>query len=158
TLDPSEMRASQYIDCSNAFGKTVWTQVGPEMRVKFVHRGRSRFPPNTHGFLYLHYDPLLPPLAFQVRFRLTPSHDPALFAEGKDLMRDPDGLQWNIKSMQIATTPGYAGLKKLLLSTGPKEISQALSNLPPSHLDLHWAQTKVLFYLEQPFAMDMSKL
>ncbi|RDB31069.1 hypothetical protein Hypma_000032, partial [Hypsizygus marmoreus] len=51
-----------------------------------VHGIGSRFPENSHGFLYYHHDPRLPLTSGAVRFRLTPDAHVSSFSAGMDLM------------------------------------------------------------------------
>ena len=67
--------------------------------VVFYH-ANAEFPAGTRGFLHLHKPLDLPLLASSIRFRCTPSNDPASFDQGEDL-RDPSGWPWDINMSSI---------------------------------------------------------
>ena len=77
----------------------------------------ARFPPNTAGFLYYHRPPFCPPLAGEIRFRITSSSDPASFAVGSDLFT-PLGLPWKIPLLYMTISKLYATLRALLIQDG----------------------------------------
>lgn len=60
----------------------------------------KRFPAGATGFLYHHSHPRLP-AANEVRFRITPSTDPANWALGKDLLHT-DGTPWSFPTIFLA--------------------------------------------------------
>jgi hypothetical protein len=73
------------------------------------------FPAATTGFLYYHQNSV--PASGEVRFRITPSDDPAAFASGTDLLM-PHSIPWGIPLVGIAkrtSPPSHVGLKELLL-------------------------------------------
>lgn len=75
------------------------------------------FPTGTHGFLYFVPPPKNVPMASEIRLRITTSHDPASFAEGRDLLL-PNHTPWCIPLLNVARIPSSAGLKELLLRDG----------------------------------------
>ncbi|KAG5640805.1 hypothetical protein DXG03_006959 [Asterophora parasitica] len=81
-------------------------------------RGHLPFPPNARGFLYLHCSPSLPPIAVQIRLRLTPEPNPSLFSTGADLLRDCGSIPWSIDLVRIAKVKNYAPFKALVTSDG----------------------------------------
>jgi hypothetical protein len=119
-------------------------------------RDRYPFPPNTHGFLYYHSDPTLPPLAGQLRLRLTSSNDPASFKEGKDLIRH-DYRPWNRSLLCIVASKGLEAVKTQLLADGlvdPPLISQC-ERLVKDHA-YERPSPITLYTLNQPFFVDLS--
>ncbi|TFY62778.1 hypothetical protein EVG20_g6579 [Dentipellis fragilis] len=90
------------------------------------YSNRSPFPPGSHGFFYFHPastthasdDPDGRPekglRVGEVRFRVTPTSDPACFAEGQDL-RHTDGFPWSVSFERIATNPAARDLREILL-------------------------------------------
>ncbi|TBU22218.1 hypothetical protein BD311DRAFT_770818 [Dichomitus squalens] len=133
TLDPTKLTPSDYVDFST-LGQpyvTLVTQTSnlenasnallERLSATINARGfrDGRFPPNTAGFLYYHTPPYSPPLAGEVRFRITPSPDPSSFSEGSDLLME-HGVSWRIPLLSTAETgvKRYTGLHALLLQDG----------------------------------------
>ncbi|RPD68330.1 hypothetical protein L226DRAFT_576500 [Lentinus tigrinus ALCF2SS1-7] len=56
------------------------------------------------GFLYYYQPPRAPPLAGEIRFRLTPSNDPGSFASGTDFTTKSGATPWSIPLLAIAGT------------------------------------------------------
>ncbi|KAG5717515.1 hypothetical protein E4T56_gene6572 [Termitomyces sp. T112] len=153
TLDPCRLQSSDFVVLSDR--KRVYIRGHPESpesaKVAYFHdasQGHLPFPPDTHGFFYMHINPRLPLLSGQIRFRITPSSDPAQFENGTDLL-SLSGEPWNIYAGQITHS---AALKELLQCDGYAEYVQALSGLRLPKQKLR----RVLYYLEQPFVMDMA--
>ncbi|KZT28293.1 hypothetical protein NEOLEDRAFT_1129671 [Neolentinus lepideus HHB14362 ss-1] len=73
------------------------------------------FPSDAQGFFYWHLEPNAPPLAGQLRFRITNSPDSAAFSDGRDLQL-PDGGVWSISIFCISRYLCYAGIQLQLLS------------------------------------------
>ncbi|KAH0585792.1 hypothetical protein H2248_007084 [Termitomyces sp. 'cryptogamus'] len=148
TLDPRRLQPSDFTILSNR----IKIYSGDNMS---NHKSQSNsaslesnhFLPNTHGFLYMHINPRLPLVSGQIRFRITPSSDPAQFENGTDLLLRCE--PWNIHALRIARNDL---LKEQLHHDGYVEYVQALSNLPTSKM----RTVKSLYYLEQPFVMDLS--
>src|SRR4051812_26499937 len=112
TLDPERLLPSDYMDLSGHFNRT------PLRKTELSYSGSPiPFPPNTRGFFYYHRDPALPPIAGQLRFRLTPKRDPASFAEGTDLLRT-DFRPWGRSLLIMAAQRGYALILARLLEDG----------------------------------------
>ncbi len=65
------------------------------------------------GFLYYHRPTRAPPLAGELRFRVTASDDPTDFPSGLDLMTDR-GVPWTIPLSVIATFEKHEPLRNLL--------------------------------------------
>ncbi|KAG6873065.1 hypothetical protein C0995_003371 [Termitomyces sp. Mi166 len=156
TLDPSHLQPTDFIDLSNRTQPALRTSLNPPtVRTvlkyhKTIHSNLP-FPPSTQGFLYMYTDPRLPILASQIRFRITPSNDPAQFASGTDLV-DPHGEPWTLSALDLAYYARFEHLKQQLLHDGYTEYIDALSKLPKRGPHLR----RSLYYLEQPFVIDMS--
>jgi len=71
---------------------------GPNLKYdRFSESGKLRYstyPPNTEVFLYYFTSREKPPIAGELRLRLTPSDDPASFESGSDLLK-PNGQLWS---------------------------------------------------------------
>ncbi|KAG6888525.1 hypothetical protein C0995_007637 [Termitomyces sp. Mi166 len=159
TLDPCRLRPSDFIVPSNWKRICVRWCVDPQKPaiIRYSNSTADKscvdpglFPPDAHGFLYMHMDPRLPPLSGQIRFRVTSSGDPAQFKNGVDLT-DVHGEPWCINSSQIAHCSYVTSLKEQLHHDGYTEFVQALSYAPPAK-----AFRRALYYLEQPFVLNMS--
>ncbi|TBU39646.1 hypothetical protein BD309DRAFT_1003603 [Dichomitus squalens] len=131
TLDPTKLTPSDYVDFSMHHQPSITIVTRPSKPNDAsdplpqglittvsgrVFRGRM-FPPNTAGFLYYHTPPYSPPLAGEVRFRITPSPDPASFSEGSDLLMEY-GVPWKIPLLYMTGMKSYTGLHRLLLQDG----------------------------------------
>jgi hypothetical protein len=85
------------------------------------YHSKSRFPEGTRGFLYYHSPEASdPPIAGEIRFRLTPGNDPAYFTHGSDLLC-PNGLPWVIHLLAMTgsqTKLFYQPIRKLLIDDG----------------------------------------
>ncbi|RDB31097.1 hypothetical protein Hypma_000004 [Hypsizygus marmoreus] len=181
TLDPSRLQDSDFIDLSpkpqnpwNPHSQrpsivcvppiTRQTSSPPSVRSTLYYAISdvgSRFPENSHGFLYYHRDPQLPPTSGAVRFRLTPHAHASSFNVGTDLML-PDGrTPWSRWLVTIANAAMYVGLKQLLLSDGlvtPELLEHcrhlgARSEVPNG---LNQMYHHILFTLEQPFILNLA--
>ncbi|KAF8884625.1 hypothetical protein BD779DRAFT_1536154 [Infundibulicybe gibba] len=99
TLDQRMLRHSDFCDISNLTTSVVTIRSSTLgcARLKYCasrKRGEKfrdlTFPVGTHGFFYYYSPPGLPYFAGEVRFRITPSTDPASFATGVDLSTPTD--------------------------------------------------------------------
>ncbi|KAG6917283.1 hypothetical protein DXG01_003124 [Tephrocybe rancida] len=156
TLNPRRLLVSDFLNLSNTFNKSVYHVSDPVQSLLHWYSGGGvlPFPPATQGFLYLHHNPSFPPLAAEIRFRLVPSGDPALFETGEDLFGHNDEV-WKIPVLHLLHRKRYTGLLRCLQHEGPPEVAQAL--IAATRLPVAAAHRIPLTYLEQPFAMDMSK-
>ncbi|RDB29707.1 hypothetical protein Hypma_013780 [Hypsizygus marmoreus] len=183
TLDPSRLQDSDFIDLSpksrnprnprsqlpsivSVPSITQRTSSLPSRLrsvLSYYRNGTgSRFPENSHGFLYYHHDPRLPPTSGAVRFRLTPNAHASSFSGGTDLML-PDGRgPWAIWLATIASAAKFLGLKQLLISDGLvtpelvehcRKLVTGISGSSVSRLYRH-----MLFTLEQPWVLDLATL
>ena len=123
TLDRTKLTPRDYIDISRiARPRITFAPLSPAPHEDSnlphvqINAGplNEGFPPNTAGFLYYHVPPYSPPLAGEVRFRITPSSDPASFAAGSDLLME-NGLPWRILLLYMAAKDSFGGLCATLL-------------------------------------------
>ncbi|KAI0655678.1 hypothetical protein C8Q70DRAFT_1057228 [Cubamyces menziesii] len=115
-----------------------------DIRAGGAFRAR-RFPPGTRGFFYYYHDPTTPPLAGELRFRVTRDRDPSLFASGHDLLGD-NGIPWRISLIQIASRKTFESIKDTLLEDGlvsETVIAKASTQSVVS--------SRILHSFEQPF-------
>ncbi|TBU36608.1 hypothetical protein BD309DRAFT_975485 [Dichomitus squalens] len=131
TLDPAKLTAGDYIDFSLQLACAVNPalrdvsvigtsehSVTTAVRLKALGWGHNgRYPPDTRGFLYYFLPPHSPPLAGEIRFRRTPSSDPAGFAAGSDLLVS-DGSVWRLPLFKIAVYKLLHPLLPLLRQDG----------------------------------------
>ncbi|TBU38462.1 hypothetical protein BD309DRAFT_971842 [Dichomitus squalens] len=131
TLDSTKLTPTDYVDFSMLTQPNVQlvarssdpndasnTSLGrPLARITARGFRDRRFPPNTAGFLYYHTPPYSPPLAGELRFRITPSPDPASFSQGSDLLTEY-GVHWKIPLLYMTGKKNYTGLHRLLLQGG----------------------------------------
>ncbi|EJF56127.1 hypothetical protein DICSQDRAFT_175185 [Dichomitus squalens LYAD-421 SS1] len=124
--NPSVTFVAQSYDPSNTLLGRPGTRI--------IARGfrHFKFPPNTAGFLYYHIPPYSPPLAGEVRFRVTFSPDPASFTQGYDLLMDY-GVRWNIPLLYMTDKKEYTGLHTLLLQDGL--VTPQLSDIAASAVE-----------------------
>jgi hypothetical protein len=87
------------------------------------------FPPHTKVFLYYFTSPKKPPIAGELRFRVTSSDDPASFESGSDLLK-PNGHPWSRPLFVVSRfyTPLYEKLREERLV--PDDLDAVLSTLP----------------------------
>ncbi|KAM5537493.1 hypothetical protein V8D89_008820 [Ganoderma adspersum] len=125
TLDPSKVTPDDYMDISfhtqPSLRVVLRSSVTPRFALNVTTSDWSSgvFPPSTQGFLYYHIPPHSPPLAGELRFRLTPSgsRDPAGFAAGSDLVVEV-GLPWRYPLWKIVCREECRGLAALLVQDG----------------------------------------
>ena len=139
TLDPTKLTPRDHINLSQlAWPNVVFAPSSPIpanvsgrpiVQIKATSLLSDGFPPNTTGFLYYHVPPYSSPLAGEVRFRITPSSDPASFAAGSDLLME-NGMPWRILLLNVAGGIIFKGLLALLLQDGlvtPQVLNAATS-------------------------------
>ncbi len=123
TLDPTKLTSDDYIDLSSR--AMVYTMLSAH-NYNPAHSACAcigskgwpieMFPPDTRGFLY-YRTPWGPPIAGELRFRLTPTPDPATFSMGSDLVT-ANGVQWNIPLYSIPLRMRYRNFQAQLLRDG----------------------------------------
>ncbi|RDX40195.1 hypothetical protein OH76DRAFT_1366568 [Lentinus brumalis] len=111
------------------------------------------------GFLYYHQPACAPPLAGELRFRLTASNDPASFPFGNDFVTKR-GLPW------FVPLPGIAGSQKLapirhFLTSVEQTVPAQVMDLAQDHYLLFrtgdLAGTRYLHSFGQPFDLCFDK-
>ncbi|KZP18710.1 hypothetical protein FIBSPDRAFT_863495 [Athelia psychrophila] len=106
TFDTAHLRPSDFLDLSSKTCTVVYVvdKLGnieqEHMPCTLRYERGSRFPAGSAGFLYYHAHPDLP-AASEVRFRITPTADPATWAAGQDLLRT-DGTPWSFPTIFLA--------------------------------------------------------
>ncbi|KAJ7629035.1 hypothetical protein FB45DRAFT_47476 [Roridomyces roridus] len=164
TLIPEKLLPSDYIDISNYKAPSVAWASNPETALLPVYRWESsrtsRFPADTRGFFYYGPRPGLPPIASSLRFRCTPSSDPASFKDGHDLLL-PTGLPWQIITAQIANPgPTYLSVRTELFRSGLltehalKEWRRCFGPPKPAAFWRLPMNSIILFSLDQLFPVD----
>lgn len=116
------------------------------------------FPKSTGGFFYYHVEPSLPPIAGELRFRVTQSSDPSSFQAGHDLLR-PSKRTWSRPLLQIMSNqPSLAAIRQQLLDDGLVR-EDLLLHCERLLKTCHWAKTTgvTLYSLDQPFLADLSR-
>lgn len=128
TLDPSRLQAADFVDLSDIKYPRIRASLPNDnsyygsncfsTAYSYEHKG-TPFPSGSHGFLYYHV-PMsnVPPMAGEVRFRLTSRDDPALFLSGVDLIK-PNGMPWSIPLLRAAPkVTRYRCLCQMLVNDG----------------------------------------
>ncbi|KAI0655690.1 hypothetical protein C8Q70DRAFT_1017213 [Cubamyces menziesii] len=161
TVSPTRLTPADYMDISNlesaqcslkhhaSSSSSTRRSTAPRFRLFPTGFKRDVFPPDTHGFLYYDQDPRTPPLARELRFRVTSGPDPSLFASGHDLCCD-NGLPYRIPLLNIASTHRcYSVVKQNLVKDGlvsPKIMRKASAQFPVR-------ATRILHSFGQPFLL-----
>ncbi|KAI1783721.1 hypothetical protein LXA43DRAFT_306602 [Ganoderma leucocontextum] len=124
TLDTSKLTSDDYLDFSSKVQPPVRVILrsadSPTYTSYFCTTEWSSraYPPGTHGFMYYHAPANTSPLAGELRFRVTPSRDPASFATGSDLLTER-GIAWRYPLYKIVRRPAnYQPIAALLLQGG----------------------------------------
>lgn len=129
TLDPTKLVQLQQpaIDMSDLAVTRIWTASGLSKLTFACNARRIPFPSGTRGFLYYHLPSDRPRISGQLRFRLTPSDDPASFAYGHDLMQPRDRRYthqpWGTHVLYLPDQMYYTGLLSQLVNEGLVEES-----------------------------------
>ncbi|KAF9030170.1 hypothetical protein BJ165DRAFT_1411436 [Panaeolus papilionaceus] len=125
SLDPTKLIQVKQpaIDISGIKNPSISLPRGSST-VYFIHEGRVHlpFPDGTRGFLYYHTPANRPRISGQLRFRITPSDDPASFPCGYDLdtLRTTHSLPypWNVSILKLVGGQHYTNLVSQLVSEG----------------------------------------
>ena len=131
--------------------------------VSFVQYARDRhnkavfFPDDAKGFFYYHTPSKASPVAGQLRFRITPSADPASWSSGRDLCWPHSNDEWKLHLTDIIRAKWkFAALLTLLLTEKliSPELVERCTKL------VKWRRKMgpqtVLTGLEQPFYTSFS--
>ena len=153
TLDPSQLRPSDFIDISLTQQPRLSTLIS-----RFRYYGLSRFPDGTRGFLYYQPpNPGAPPAAGNLRFRLTPGNNPASFNQGGDLQL-PNGLPWGASLLAIARWPRrYQHIRQLLIDDGLVTPALLESTIMMNNLGFRpVTKSRIIHSFGQLFHVDFS--
>jgi hypothetical protein len=109
------------------------------------------YPPNTNGFLYYYMSPDKPPIAGELRLRVTSSDGPASFGSGSDLLRS-DGRLWSRPLLTLSKD--YSLLYKKLREEAfvSDDLDAALSFFPIRSS----FRSQLLYTLNDTFIVDFS--
>lgn len=119
TLDPIRLRPDDYLDLAGKESQDIHLSASSSAskgtRIEFGHL--VPFPSDARGFLYFKSTVLAhrrgsSPFPGQVRFRITPSADPATFSMGRDMTVSAK-RRWRLK-MDGVTASGFEGLAHLV--------------------------------------------
>ncbi|KAG5642239.1 hypothetical protein DXG03_003363 [Asterophora parasitica] len=159
TLNPDLLVPSDFVDLSGGRVPRIYTQNGTwagPLRFRSIGRDVVPFPSNAMGFLYLHRPLSLPPIAAEIRLRLTPEPNPNLFSTGADLLRD--SIPWSIDLARIAKVKAYAPFKALVTSHGllDRVFMDSLERAWEGHTTQDF-DTPVLHTLTEPFEMNLEQ-
>ncbi|RDX43191.1 hypothetical protein OH76DRAFT_1361551 [Lentinus brumalis] len=135
TLNPSKLTPTDHLTTvrysQHSCQLHVYTPFFPG-RVQLVlpqspRTNQSLSPVSIGGFLYYHLPTRAPPLAGELRFRVTASDDPTDFPSGLDLMTDR-GVPWTIPLSVIAKFEKHEPLRHLLTAVD-KAVPQQVMDL-----------------------------
>lgn len=167
SLDVSSIAASDYVDLSYATCTLSASRSPGAVQLGFLKDASGRhipFPHGTHGFFYCAHSEAHPPLAAELRFRITDGPTPEYFALGRDLLtrtRQP----WRISVLYMLSQRSYAGLVDLLIRQGA--INVTVKKLAWSHMaysvnttgkpSLPRETSRVIHSFKQPFVWDLDE-
>lgn len=160
TLNPERLTRGDWIDLANTTGPAV-TFAGGDKLVQLHHGGfvsdgkylNTPFPPDARGFLYYHTPPDLPPMAGELRFRMTTSDDPSSFLAGSDML-GVHGNPWNIRIARISATETMTPVRRLLLQEGliDDHALESVKTIAGAIKRFH-NDDGILYALKQPFTV-----
>ncbi|KAJ7082679.1 hypothetical protein B0H15DRAFT_436528 [Mycena belliarum] len=166
TLNPSLITPADYLDVSgqqmfflhSGLKPGAGDSEGRPAPVIYVHQKvrYSRFPDNTHGFLYYDPHPHIAPLAGSVHFRVTHDSAPSSFARGHDLLA-PSGAPWQLTLPQIACRPSFTPVASQLLRDClvTEDLLSRCRAVFRSRTNIH--QANVLFTFNSPFLVHFAR-
>ncbi|RDX43195.1 hypothetical protein OH76DRAFT_1488084 [Lentinus brumalis] len=130
TLDPTRLTSADYLTIKSTqddYWLYVYTHHFSEtVRFRLPRSERARQDrAHAGGFLYYHHAARAPPLAGELRFRVTPSCDPTSFPSGIDLVTDR-GVPWSVPLPVIAKFKKYEPLRHLLTSVDETVAQQVI--------------------------------
>ncbi len=114
---------------------------------------------NYSGFLYYHQPPRAPPLAGELRFRLTASRNPASFPFGLDLMTKR-GVPWSVPLPVVAGNRSFAPIRHILTTvdaTVPQQVMDIARNHHQKSHSGDVAGTRHLYAFFQPFDLALDR-
>lgn len=116
------------------------------------------YPSGTRGFLYYHWPSDRPRISGEIRFRITPSDNPASFSHGYDLPQRPSKFRrqkpWFLSLLSIPQRKSYNCILTQLESDGLithnlAEVVRNVATLRPISAASH-----LLFTLSDPFEIN----
>ncbi|KAG6908845.1 hypothetical protein DXG01_003011 [Tephrocybe rancida] len=158
TLNQTQLQPTDFMDLSER--RCPYIQIRSidscPLRYGFHRANIIPFPPNTRGFLYYHNPQNLPETCAEVRFRLTPTNDPADFVNGTDLIGH-NATPWSITPLNLSFST-YASIRSHLIRAGLMKKSFANSMIKLTKKDgISRSSPHEKYYLEQPFMYDLAE-
>lgn len=166
TLNPQEFirKGQEWLDLAKVAHPTIrifspnqdtFRPVQLPYATKSGENTRSPWPSDAKGFLYYARPPGAPPIASEVRFRLTPVNDPKAFDHGEDLHLS-DERPWRRPIYSIATNSVLGPLYDKLRQEGlvSPELDKALKALPK--LSIMYSRCQIVHSLSDTFKLDLS--
>ena len=171
TLDPTRLSTSDYIDLTGLRvtgavsirdGLSPHLHMGKDIRTWHLRHALVttlvKAPIDGHlgGFLYYHHMGI-PPLAGELRFRVTNSENPYSFALGIDYTPTGQSLPWSLPLLTLESAQYMAVLRDLLLRD--RLVSQDTLDLARTHSAKRAYQgesnriTRMLYSFGQPFIL-----
>ncbi|RPD77289.1 hypothetical protein L226DRAFT_533290 [Lentinus tigrinus ALCF2SS1-7] len=141
TLDPMKLTAEDYLPAISLFGHMQ--RLPPEAPLF----GEN----HLKGFLYYHLPSRGPPLAGELRFRVTLSGNPASFPSGFDLV-NKHGVIWRVPLVNIASYEKYAPIRHLLINvdrTVPQQLMDSFREQGYVH------EARIMHAFGQPFDLHL---
>ena len=115
------------------------------------------------GFLYYYHEPTrMPPLAGELRFRITPTPDPASFRDGSDLRTEGRyGFIWGIPLATVARSQKFWPIQRLL-TVGDGIVSRDVVDLAencqaPNICPRTARDSRYLHEFGQPFSLPLNQ-
>ncbi|KAK0445024.1 uncharacterized protein EV420DRAFT_1648541 [Desarmillaria tabescens] len=142
TLNPKALTESDFRDLS---GRVSDGPLGYRFRYYWPGGRRTSlaFPNQTAGYYYYWTHSDLPATAGQLRFRVTPTNDPSLFASGSDLLK-PNGMPWVVPMCRLLGLPKAEGFLQKLLEDGLMSEDLIRSEYFRIYRELHLSTKSVL--------------
>ncbi len=172
TLDPMKLTSKDYLasvswatsgSSASNFYLNVNQYYDGRPRVSLVQptsqRDLDHLQSKIGGFLYYHQPPRAPPLAGELRFRLTASRDPASFSSGVDMTNKRE-VPWCIPLPAIAGNQTFASVRHILTAVDAT-VPQQLMDLARKHyhkfLSGNLMGTRHLHAFGQPFDIPLDR-
>ncbi|TFK83911.1 hypothetical protein K466DRAFT_242982 [Polyporus arcularius HHB13444] len=162
TLDPTRLTRSDHFTIKLVPNSTMWVYVrnpgGTTSRFQLALPSSSSVHDRSHpalgGFLYYYQPPRAPPLAGEIRFRITASDDPATFSSGTDVTTGAGGLPWCISLPALARNDSQAVLQ-YILTTVDRTVPQHVMDLARRNGHVLRRGDGCLYSFGQPFEMPL---
>ncbi|RPD54407.1 hypothetical protein L226DRAFT_616713 [Lentinus tigrinus ALCF2SS1-7] len=114
---------------------------------------------NLAGFLYYHQPPHAPPLAGELRFRITASGDPESFPSGVDYTME-QGIPWSMPLPTIAGNQTFAPILHLLTdvdATVPHRVMELARENQYTFTSGSVQASRYLYAFGQPFHLPLTR-